>query len=202
MLVTLALLGSAHTERETPMTASLQPTDPLDLTLADLRTGFPGITPAFGASLEEAASVCLDDRGHADPTAMPIEGDIVSTASVRWSPPSDQALRCWGDREVTTEHGAYGIAALILPKVSPLRIIERARKGKGFDFWLGSQEDEATLFQNKARLEVSGIRSGTSSDVSARVRQKRRQIDGSAGSLPGLVVVVEFGEPRSRLVRK
>jgi len=37
-------------------------------------------------------------------------------------------------------------------------VIERSRKGTGFDYWLGSADEVGELpFQNKVRLEVSGI---------------------------------------------
>ena len=54
-------------------------------------------------------------------------------------------------------------------------------------------------FTEKARLEVSGIRTGSNSTVSARVEQKLRQISVSSGNLPGIVVVVEFGTPLARM---
>jgi len=177
----------------------LRGVSPLNLSLDELRRGTPGITPAFGRCLADAAAVCLEDRGHMDPTSMRLDGALDATAALRWEKPDAQALRCWGDDQVATEHGAYGIAALLVEQVSKLRVIERARKGKGFDFWLGHQDDPGPLFQNRARLEVSGVRAGSESDVNARVRQKVKQIDRSRGPLPGVVVIVEFGEPRSRV---
>jgi hypothetical protein len=52
--------------------------------------------------------------------------------------------------------------------------IERSRKGTGFEYWLGTSEtDEELPFKNKVRLEVSGIRSGDSSRVKARLWRKR-----------------------------
>ena len=48
----------------------------LKLKLTDLRSGAPGITPAFGEGLAEAASVCLEDREHSSPTPMQISGEI------------------------------------------------------------------------------------------------------------------------------
>lgn len=171
----------------------------LTIALKELIAGTPGITPAFGAGLAEAAAICFNDRGHPNPASMRLDGALAATAAVHWERPNNQALRCWGDHQVTTEHGAYGIAALLVEKVSELRVIERARKGKGFDFWLGRQDDPGPLFQNRARLEVSGLRAGTESEVGGRVKQKVTQIDRSRGPLPGIVVVVDFGEPRSRL---
>jgi hypothetical protein len=76
-------------------------------------------------------------------------------------------------------------------------VIERSRKGTGFDYWLGTEAD--TLFQNKARLEVSGIRSGDAHDIRRRTKQKRRQIRPAAEALQAFVIVVEFGTPRAQV---
>ena len=73
--------------------------------------------------------------------------------------------------EFTTEQAAYGTAFLIIRELTDLTVIERSRKGTGFDYWLGTFDtDEGQLFQNKVRLEVSGIRKGDSSRVKARLK--------------------------------
>ena len=62
-------------------------------------------------------------------------------------------------------------------------------------------KQKAPPFQNKARLEVSGILSVEGSDidveraVAKRVREKLKQTQSSSGPLPAYVVVVEFGSP-------
>ena len=90
------------------------------------------------------------------------------------------------------------------PHLTALTIIERSVKGKGlgFDFWLGSLEDPGTLFQRKARLEVSGIRQGSDSLIQTRVNIKLEQIRPSDDVAPGYVSVVEFGTPKARIVKK
>jgi len=51
-------------------------------------------------------------------------------------------------------------------------------------------------FENKARLEVSGIRNGDQKVVTARVRAKLMQTEVSDETrLPAYIVVVEFGHP-------
>lgn len=106
--------------------------------------------------------------------------------------------------EVATEYGAYGIAALLMPYITGLTVIERSIKGKnfGFDFWLGSIDNLSTLFQRKARLEVSGIRRGSKSIVESRVKMKLEQISPSDTLSPGYVCVVEFGTPGTRIIEK
>ena len=119
-----------------------------------------------------------------------------------WDSTTEQMRRCWADLEVATEHGAYGIAALLIPVLTNLTIVQRSRKGTGFDFWLGPMSADEVLFQKKARLEVSGIRKGSESQIKARLRQKKEQTKRSDGVLQAYIVIVEFGEPQSRVVRR
>lgn len=80
--------------------------------------------------------------------------------------------------------------------------MEISRKGTGFDYWLGRKDSNALLFQNKARLEVSGIRRGDEVAIETRVRRKLKQIEPTDALLPGLVAVVEFSSPRTRVRSK
>lgn len=102
--------------------------------------------------------------------------------------------------EVATEHGAVGIAVLLAQKEIGYTVIERSRKGTGFDYWMGEMSEH--LFQNKARLEISGIRKGDDQNVRARVNQKLQQINRSDGTLPSYVIVVEFGQPLAEVQEK
>jgi hypothetical protein len=174
----------------------------LTVSLATLKIGSTGITSAFGEGLAEAASVYLEQSGHRSPVNMPLRGDVKANAVVTWDNATEQMRRCWNDMQVTVEHGAYGVAALLVPQISDMQIVQRSKKGTGFDYWLGSQQDDSPLFQNKARLEVSGILQGTESTVQARLRQKLKQTTPTDGVLPAFVVVVEFGEPQSRIADK
>lgn len=174
---------------------------PIPLVLRDLGNGRKGITPAYGQSLAEAASVCLQERGHTSPTQMLISGNFAIPAQIEWKNPSDQSRRCWNDDGYATEHAAYGIAALLVEHCG-LEVVERSRKKTGFDFWLGSSNVETTLFQGLTRLEVSGIRNGDNSTVDSRVREKLKQTDPSDGKLPAIVVVVEFGSPIAKIIEK
>ncbi len=176
-----------------------------DITLNDLAGGMPGITSRFGASLAEAATVCFEEQSHRSGVQMKVDGNYDHSLAVRWRPVEDpeQARRCWADPEVTTEHGACGVASLLVSALTDLTVVARSRKGTGFDYWLGPKDEADPLFQNKARLEVSGIAKGTLSDIGARTQRKLKQTERSVETaLPALVAVVEFGSPRSRLVKK
>jgi len=157
------------------------------------------LMPNFGGGLADAASVCLDERRHSSPTAMEVHDGKSFMAEISWIAPTDRMRRTWNDAEVATEYGAYGIAALIIAKTKSLRVMARARKGDGFDFWLAPPESSSILFQDKTRLEVSGIRAGTGARIAQRVKQKLAQTKKTAGNPPAVVVVVEFGKPQTRI---
>jgi hypothetical protein len=164
----------------------------------------PGWSLTFGATCADAAAVCLDDQGHPERVELKINGIQSGELELQWNQIDDITRRFNADQEVATEYGAYGIAALIMPQITHYTIIERSVKGKGFgfDFWLGSIDDTETLFQRKARLEVSGIRKGTETIIQSRVKMKLKQISPSDTVAPGYVAVIEFGTPEARIVEK
>jgi hypothetical protein len=164
------------------------------LDLNDLANGLPAISPAFGQYLAEAGAVCLESQGHANGQELSVQGICSEGYALRWPRVTDQMERCLNDPEVATEHGAVGIAVLLMKRLIGCAVIQRSRKGTGFDYWLG---DESYMpFESKARLEVSGIRNGDQKVVTARVRAKLMQTEVSdVTSLPAYIVVVEFGHP-------
>ena len=164
--------------------------------LNDLAKGLPAITPAFGATLAEACAVCLSDRGHPQGINLIVEGDFQAAFKLYWQSVTPQMLRCWNDLEYTTEQAAYGIAFMIISRLTNFTVIERSRKGTGFDYWLGNKNEDSLLpLQNKARLEISGIRAGDAKRINIRLKQKLEQTKPSDGVLPAYVVIVEFSKP-------
>lgn len=164
----------------------------------------PGWSLTFGATCADAAAVCLEEQSHPNPVNLQIDGTQSREIALQRHAIDDIIRRFNADQEIATEYGAYGIAALIMPHLTNLTIIERSVKGRGFgfDFWLGSIDDPDTLFQRKARLEVSGIRKGSETMMQSRVKMKLKQISPSDTVAPGYVAVVEFGTPRVRMVEK
>src|ERR1051325_2687438 len=128
------------------------------LVLADLNKGLPAITAEFGASLAQAGAVCLADHGHPQGVELTVSGSVSATFNVYWPEVTDQMRRCWNDDEMRTEYGAYGIAVFLVEALARLAVMERAKRGTGFDYWLG--ETDRWPFQRKAHLEVTGIRRG------------------------------------------
>jgi hypothetical protein len=169
------------------------------LDLRDLSRSRPGLSSARGAGFAEAAAVCLEFNSHAPGVTMRVDGDVVASCSLNWTPAVDMTRQTWGDLQEATEHGSYGIAALLLEVLTGLIVVERSAKGPGFDYWLGRANDPGTLFQDRVRLEVSGILSGAEA-IPSRVAVKRRQILRGSPALPAYIVIVEFGTPLSRVV--
>jgi hypothetical protein len=174
------------------------------LDLQSLSQGLPAITPVFGAAIAEAGAICLTDEAHEPGVILEVEGEFSTRFQLDWQHVTEQAQRCWNDEEYTTEQAAYGIAFLLILQLTNLTVIERSRRGTGFDYWLGNHDSTATLpFQRMARLEVSGIRKGNRSQINARVKQKIEQTGTSdAEGLPAYIIVVEFSRPISGIHAK
>lgn len=172
-----------------------------ELVLMRLGEGCPALTQDCGRSFAEAAAVCLEDQGHVRRAVLHVTGHYTEFLAVIWPGVTDQMRRCHNDPEVATEWGAYGIAILLIQDLVGFTVIERSRKGTGFDYWLGA--DEEWIFQHKARLEVSGIRSGDDATMRSRIARKLGQTRQSdAMGIPAYVIVVEFSRPMAWVVRK
>jgi len=168
--------------------------------LNDLRKGTVGITPEFGGTLCQAASVCLEHRSHQSGVLMTLSGSIVSDpVSVTWPPTDDQIRRCFADLQFATEFGGYGVAILIVEEFTDYRVIQRSAKGTGFDYWLGPKGSTAPLFQDKGRLEVSGILDGDENSLRRRLQDKMAQLARGGVTGQGYGVVVHFGNPETRV---
>src|SRR6266446_5128508 len=163
--------------------------------LAALAEGtMPGLSSAYGAQLAQAAAICLENREHKSGVTFHLAGMKSAQFLMDWPAVGDQARRSHNDLQEATERGAYGIAILIVCDLTGMVVVERSAKGLGFDYWLGDEDDDE-LFAGKARLEVSGILSGSRSQAQTRVRQKKQQMKPSDRLAPGDVAVVEFGTP-------
>ena len=172
------------------------------ISLNELRDGsclaYPAPTSHW-SSCAAAASYCLAVNRHEPPeTSMFIEWVEIAEASLIWEHPGTAECLGWKDRQIAVEWGAYGIAALLICRLTPYKVLERARKNGGFDFWLSEIDDsEALPFQHSARMEVSGIMRGNHNRINERVRKKLVQIARSNASKPRYVAVIEFSKPHA-----
>jgi hypothetical protein len=175
--------------------------DAAEISLDSLLQGFRHIPHEGGAMLAQAAMVCLDHQGHGPGVGLAVDGTFTARFSLSWSDAVTQAMRrFWNDLEEATQQGAYAIAIVLLHALTGFTVIERSRKGTGFDWWLGTEDN---LFQGKARLEVSGILQGSHRRIKSRIKSRIMQTQRSdALGLPAYVVVVEFGKPRAEVVER
>jgi hypothetical protein len=165
------------------------------MSLAALATGMPGLTPASGQTLAEAAAVCLESHRHQTGVRLPRAGMMREDLHVEWQPVDEQNRRCYADMQEATERGACGIAILVVKEATGLVVVERSKKGTGFDYWLSDKDHDGLPFVGASRLEVSGILNGTATQIDARVKQKKEQMKPTDHVAPGFVAVVEFGTP-------
>ncbi len=159
----------------------------------------PGLTPAWGAVLAEAASVCLESQGHPVQVEFRIDGLFEETFVLERLEVSRQMTLSHQDNEEATELGACGVAILAVRSLKDLVVLHRSRKGTGYDYWLGPEWDP--LLQHGEKLEVSGIRNGSEAAIKVRIAEKLRQIQRFRTPDPAWVGIVEFSRPLLRLTR-
>lgn len=173
-----------------------------NLDLNRLNRGLPGITPSWGSFLSEASATCLVSQNHQLGVEMDVLGFKKTQFKIFWNNQiQSQTFAAWNDEQELTEYGACGIAIMLVLELTGYTVVRRSKKGTGIDYWLG-HKDSNQPFENSARLEVSGILKGDEKEIKGRVKKKTKQTEPSDGSLPAIIVVVEFGKPLSHLVQK
>lgn len=164
----------------------------------NISIGIPNLSENILKTYAEASSFCLDLQGHKSGISMFILGDFEKEFALEWDFVDDKIKRTYNDVQEAIEWGATAISFLIIKNFTPFTVIERSRKKTGFDYWLGYEGD--SLFQNKAKLEVSGIlKESDTNTVKNRVRTKIEQIRKTNNTIPGFVIVVEFSKPLSEV---
>lgn len=99
----------------------------------------------------------------------------------------------------SVEDSARALAFLLIEDLTSYKIFEQAeRHGTGFDYWLSPDLYSDSLpFQNAARLEITGILSGTEKMIQSRLREKVLRLEKAKikASSPVYIVVVEHSNP-------
>jgi hypothetical protein len=166
-----------------------------------LTGGMPGLEPFLGGTLANAAAVCLDKNRHSSGVELEVSGQYRRRVEVCWDGPTDQVRNSYADLQEATEFGAAGVAIATLNNFGGWIVMQRSRKGTGFDYWISKKDDHCgPLFQGCAPLEVSGILNGDDTELQRRVRIKKGQIS-ITKTRRGTVAVVEFSAPKTRIVR-
>ena len=176
------------------------------LDLERIRDGFPGITPTFGETLLEACLVCLEKLDHKPGTTLSVFGDWNVEVELRWNTAVNERMRrTWNNHNEATEYAAVCLVTLFVNQFTDYTIIGKADEKSGIDFWLGNQflKNPDELFIPTGRLEVSGIFSGTKTQIKRRFQLKLIQTRQSESTgLPIIIGITEFGKPQTRLEKR
>lgn len=164
----------------------------IHLIIAALHERHPGVTPIVAAYFHQAACVCLN-RHHTAPHELAIQvDDAACSGSVTWDEPTAAVLLAWGNKDDATRDGAYAVALATVEAHEGLVAVGRADTKSGADYLLAPRESAVEDFEASLRLEVSGIDSGTPSQISYRLLQKQEQARQGQSDLPAIAAVVEF----------
>jgi hypothetical protein len=170
------------------------------LNLYELKVNTYVPSPRVSDCYAEAASVCMNNQSHQQGVEIKVIGDVEATIQLAWEEVTQQIRDSWNDLQEATEYGATCIAILLVQTLTDMRVTRRSPKETGFDYWLGDQGDDFP-FQDKARLEISGILKGTASQINQRVKEKVEQTKRTDNTtLPAYIVVVEFSTPICKVV--
>ncbi|MFL6232615.1 MAG: hypothetical protein ACJ76N_05725 [Thermoanaerobaculia bacterium] len=133
--------------------------------------------------------------------ALQVEGEFTERLLLERLRISGQMRNAHRHDERTTENGAYGLALLVLCRLTEKTVVSQSWQGTGFDYWLAPEGDDQ--FQDSILLEISGIRRGTEGAIRGRVREKIIQMQNHSpvGMEHGLIAIVEFSRPLLRVVK-
>ncbi len=167
------------------------------LDLKILEDGYStGLSVRCGGFLAEGASICLEHHAHPQQVSLPVEGMITKSFLLSRLKVDQLSKNSFADLQEALEYGAMGVAVTLIHDQMGYTVI-RSWKGTGFDFWAGEKKDDY-LFENKLKVEVSGILKGTDAQIKKRLEEKLQQTTRSASlGLPACAVIVEFSNPKT-----
>ena len=168
--------------------------DPI-LPIHNMERRHRGLTQAVADSNLEALRVCLD-RHHAPPVSFEIVeiGHQSVTATLDWDATDDAIKNAWTNEKNATEDGAYACVLAAVELLYGLVSVGQAEEGTGSDYYVAPPGASPYDFEERIRLEVSGVDRGNESDVRRRLRRKLAQASGGRSDLPAIAGVVGFRE--------
>ena len=159
-----------------------------------LRHYLRGLSEGKAGFQLECCVWCMTESGHKNGDLLRVlEGDQEEYYNVIWTRLINlDEVKSSVDQIEAAEYGAEVIALLVGILKTGFTVINKSRlRGGGYDYWLGTDEQE--LFQHSVRLEVSGIfEEKGSNTISARRKSKVGQVTPSDGDIPALIIIVEF----------
>lgn len=136
--------------------------------------------------------------------------------SISWEQENQEDLEKGWDKKDAIEWGATMIA-LSLVAHENYRILQRAQSLQpskeedeedeeeegGFDYWLGNNSnnpDEFDEFEDRVKLEISGILKGAEGKINARIRKKVKRLqESNCLNIEAIILVVEFSNPKAKI---
>jgi len=173
------------------------------LDLDALSIDIPIITSDAAGFYKENCMVCFDNQGHLSGVELSVDDrGNNDNFEVMWTGNITEQLRnSYRDLVRATEVGACAIALLLVRELTNYTVVKQAAIGTTVDYFLSSDyKDDTLIFNESARLEVSGIliERGRNT-VQARIQSKLRRLQPSA-TLPALIIIVEYSHPKSTMV--
>lgn len=157
----------------------------------------PYLSSEIIACKGKAAALCLEKQGFHPGVNLDITGSIENSIQVFWENLTEKDFSSFNDLQEATEWGAEAIAFVIIRYMTNFEVIKRSRKGTGFDYHLSTNINES-LFQQSAKLEVSGIFTKTkSNNIESRIKLKITQATRYSQDLSLFVVITEFSSPET-----
>jgi len=124
-----------------------------------------------------------------------VRGDIEADFRLIWEKTDASVYASWANLEEAVEEAAYAIAILTVWSTTAYTVISQSEKGSGVDFWCGEKQADFP-FQNKMRVEVSGILRGSMGRINTRIKEKIIQAKaGFESPVPFIIIVTEFSRP-------
>lgn len=131
----------------------------------DVFVDSPGLTSALWEMFSEAASLCLESQRHPLEVTLKLisESTSIDSVTIKRLVVTEKIRRAHNDMQDATEFGAYGIAIMLVRKILGLMVVEKSRKGTGFDYWLGTEENDSELLfsQEYSRELMVSLKSGS-----------------------------------------
>ncbi len=176
------------------------------LQLDSLKDEKIGVSKNVGEYWAEAAMICLINNGHQSGVKILVDfEDKLHPFQLEWTDEiTEKVIRSWGDFIEAAEYGATAIAALLIFPLTGLVISGRVPQLMQADYTLQTVENyKEGEIEPDALLEVSGIlRKNKGNTLNMRIQKKRRHIAGNTKrDYLTYVIIVEFSEPKSKMIQ-
>ena len=177
-----------------------------ELILDTLGEGIPVIDNELAGMMKKSAMVCLNHHQHQSGVQLYVEPEKIGFCTLHWTghvtiemlrqyAGTTAKLRNYAPTTRTIDDATCAIALLFIRDNTEYTAFEKATIGTTVDYYLRNQATDSDLiFNNTARLEISGILQTTPTNtMQGRLRQKQRRLVDEG--LQTFIVIVEFSQP-------